>query len=140
MWWGDRLWRAWASDGDARDVGRETDVLRLFGLAEREFGAIGGLVNNAAVTGGFARVERVAAEAMERVVVVNVAGLMLCSREAVRRMSVRLGGTGGAIVNISSLVMRTGGAGEWVHYAASKAQWTVSRLAWRVKWRRKEFA
>ena len=88
--------------------------------AEREFGAVGGLVNNAAVTGGFARVEAIDARAVERMLAVNVLGTMLCSREAVRRMSVRHGGSGGAIVNISSLAARTGGAGEWVHYAASK--------------------
>jgi len=51
---------------------------------------------------------------------VNVAGTMLCSREAVRRMSLRNGGLGGSIVNISSIVARLGGAGDWVHYAASK--------------------
>jgi NAD(P)-dependent dehydrogenase (short-subunit alcohol dehydrogenase family) len=102
------------------DVSRETDILRLFEAAEKEFGAIGGLVNNAGVTGGFARVEAVTADAIARVLAVNVTGLMLCSREAVRRMSTKHGGKGGAIVNISSLVTRTGGAGEWVHYAASK--------------------
>ncbi|MGA7915123.1 MAG: SDR family oxidoreductase [Candidatus Acidiferrales bacterium] len=102
------------------DVAREEDVLRLFAAAEREFGAVGGLVNNAAVTGGFARVEAIEAREVERMLAVNVLGTMLCSREAVRRMSVRHGGGGGAIVNISSLAARTGGAGEWVHYAASK--------------------
>jgi NAD(P)-dependent dehydrogenase (short-subunit alcohol dehydrogenase family) len=102
------------------DVAREEDVLRMFDAAEREFGALGGLVNNAAVTGGFARVEALEARAVERVLAVNVLGTMLCSREAVRRMSVRHGGKGGAIVNISSLAARTGSAGEWVHYAASK--------------------
>ena len=59
-------------------------------------------------------------EALERVLAVNVSGTILCAREAVRRMSTRHGGKGGAIVIISSLVARTGGAGEWVHYAASK--------------------
>ena len=102
------------------DVAREEDVLRMFDLAEREFGTIGGLVNNAAVTGGFARVEGLEARAVERMLAVNVLGTMICSREAVRRMSLRRGGSGGAIVNISSLAARTGGAGEWVHYAASK--------------------
>jgi NAD(P)-dependent dehydrogenase (short-subunit alcohol dehydrogenase family) len=109
--------RAVAMQGD---VGRETDILRLFKSAEKQFGVIGGLVNNAGVTGGFARVEGVTADAIAQVLAVNVAGLMLCSREAVRRMSTKLGGKGGSIVNISSLVARTGGAGEWVHYAASK--------------------
>ena len=109
--------RALAVQGD---VAREEEVLRLFDSAEREFGAVGGLVNNAAVTGGFARVEALDARAVKRVLAVNVLGTMLCSREAVRRMSSRRGGKGGAIVNISSLAVRTGGAGEWVHYAASK--------------------
>jgi len=102
------------------DVGLETDIVRLFETAEREFGPMGGLVNNAGVTGGFARVEAVQADAISRVMAVNVTGLMLCSREAVRRMSTRRGGRGGSIVNVSSLVARTGGATEWVHYAASK--------------------
>jgi NAD(P)-dependent dehydrogenase (short-subunit alcohol dehydrogenase family) len=78
------------------------------------------LVNNAGVTGGFARVEEVSAEAIHRVLAVNVAGAILCAREAVRRMSTRRGGTGGAIVNVSSRAAHTGAAGEWVHYAASK--------------------
>jgi NAD(P)-dependent dehydrogenase (short-subunit alcohol dehydrogenase family) len=109
--------RALAVQGD---ISRESDTLRVFETAENEFGPIEGLVNNAGVTGGFARVEAIRADAIAQVLAVNVAGLMLCSREAVRRMSVRLGGSGGSIVNISSLVARTGGAGEWVHYAASK--------------------
>ena len=102
------------------DVSREEELLRLFEVAERELGPIGGLVNNAGVTGGFGRVEELHADAVARVLAVNIAGTMLCSREAVRRMSVRRGGMGGSIVNISSLASRTGGAGEWVHYAASK--------------------
>jgi NAD(P)-dependent dehydrogenase (short-subunit alcohol dehydrogenase family) len=102
------------------DVSREEGVAELFETAERELGAIGGLVNNAGVTGGFARVEELQAETLAEVLAVNVTGAILCSREAVRRMSTRRGGNGGAIVNISSLAARTGGAGEWVHYAASK--------------------
>src|SRR5580658_9723942 len=102
------------------DVGDEAQVVRLFETAERELGPIGALVNNAGVTGGFARVDALDAAAVSEMLRVNVIGTMLCSREAVRRMSMRHGGSGGAIVNISSLVARTGGAGEWVHYAASK--------------------
>jgi NAD(P)-dependent dehydrogenase (short-subunit alcohol dehydrogenase family) len=102
------------------DVGREEDIVRLFETAERELGSIGGLVNNAGITGGFARVEDVTADAVAQVLNVNIAGAILCAREAVRRMSTRRGGGGGAIVNISSCASRTGGAGEWVHYAASK--------------------
>ena len=94
--------------------------MRLFETAERELGPIKALVNNAGVTGGFARVEEVSSAAIATVMAVNVGGTILCSREAVRRMSKRHGGSGGAIVNISSLAARTGAAGEWVHYAASK--------------------
>ncbi len=102
------------------DVSREEEILRLFKTTVRELGPIGGLVNNAGATGGLFRVEAVPAKAIAQVLATNVAGTMLCSREAVRRMSVRHGGAGGSIVNISSLAARTGGAGEWVHYAASK--------------------
>jgi NAD(P)-dependent dehydrogenase (short-subunit alcohol dehydrogenase family) len=102
------------------DVAREEDILRLFQTAERELGPIKALVNNAAITGGFARVESVSAAALAQVMAVNVTGAFLCAREAVRRMSTKRGGTGGAIVNISSRAAQTGSAGEWVHYAASK--------------------
>lgn len=102
------------------DVSREEDVVRMFEAAERELGLITGLVNNAGVTGGLTRVENVSASAIEKVLAVNVAGTILCAREAVRRMSTKRGGAGGAIVNLSSRAAYTGGTGEWVHYAASK--------------------
>jgi NAD(P)-dependent dehydrogenase (short-subunit alcohol dehydrogenase family) len=114
-----------ANDGRAiaiqADIAREADIVHLFETAERELGPIKALVNNAAVTGGFARVEEVTSAALANVFAVNVSGAILCAREAVRRMSTRRGGTGGAIVNISSIAARTGSPGEWVHYAASKA-------------------
>jgi NAD(P)-dependent dehydrogenase (short-subunit alcohol dehydrogenase family) len=103
------------------DVASERNVVRLFEEAERALGPLRGLVNNAGVTGGFARVEEVSAEALSRVLAVNVAGAFLCAREAVRRMAPRRGGAGGAIVNVSSIAARLGSPGEWVHYAASKA-------------------
>src|ERR1700733_13126844 len=102
------------------DGAREEDVIRFFETAARELGPIKALVNNAAITGGFARVESVSAAALAQVMAVNVTGAFLCAREAVRRMSTKRGGTGGAIVNISSRAAQTGSAGEWVHYAASK--------------------
>ena len=102
------------------DVACEQDIVRLFETAERELGPIKALVNNAAITGGFARVEAVSEKALAQVMAVNVTGAFLCAREAVRRMSTRHGGTGGAIVNISSRAAKIGSAGEWVHYAASK--------------------
>jgi NAD(P)-dependent dehydrogenase (short-subunit alcohol dehydrogenase family) len=102
------------------DISQEQDILRLFETAERELGPIKALVNNAGITGGFARVEEVSAIAIDNVFAVNVRGTILCSREAVRRMSTKRGGSGGTIVNISSRAAHTGAAGEWVHYAASK--------------------
>jgi NAD(P)-dependent dehydrogenase (short-subunit alcohol dehydrogenase family) len=102
------------------DVAHEEHIIRLFETAERELGPIKALVNNAGVTGGFARVEEVSREAIDKVFAVNVAGAMLCAREAVRRMSTRRGGTGGAIVNISSRAAHTGAPGQWAHYAATK--------------------
>jgi len=102
------------------DISREADVLRLFEAAEQELGQVTGLVNNAGITGGFARVEEVTSATLTEVFSVNVIGAILCAREAVQRMSARNGGRGGAIVNISSRAAEIGGAGEWVHYAASK--------------------
>jgi NAD(P)-dependent dehydrogenase (short-subunit alcohol dehydrogenase family) len=102
------------------DVAREEDVIRLFETAERELGPVKALANNAAITGGFSRVESVTARTLAQVMAVNVTGAILCAREAVRRMSTSHGGTGGVIVNISSRAAKAGSAGEWVHYAASK--------------------
>jgi NAD(P)-dependent dehydrogenase (short-subunit alcohol dehydrogenase family) len=102
------------------DMAQEEDIVRLFQTAERELGPVKALVSNAAVTGGFARVEAVTAQAIEKVMAVNVTGAFLCAREAIRRMSTKHGGSGGAIVNISSRAAKIGSAGEWVHYAASK--------------------
>jgi NAD(P)-dependent dehydrogenase (short-subunit alcohol dehydrogenase family) len=102
------------------DMSRETDILNLFQVAEAALGPLGGLVNNAGITGGFARIDELGAESLAQVLALNVAGPILCAREAVRRLSTRHGGKGGVIVNVSSLAARTGGAGEWVHYAATK--------------------
>src|SRR5215471_15943373 len=102
------------------DVAQEADIVRLFEEAEEAFGAVYGLVNNAGITGGFFRIEEIQTKNLIDALVTNIAGPILCAREAVRRMSTRNGGQGGSIVNISSLAARTGGAGEWVHYAATK--------------------
>jgi NAD(P)-dependent dehydrogenase (short-subunit alcohol dehydrogenase family) len=102
------------------DVSDEREIVKMFQRSDRELGPLGGLVNNAGTTGGFARVREVTASALAEVLTVNVAGAMLCAREAVRRLSTESGGAGGSIVNISSIAARTGAAGEWVHYAASK--------------------
>jgi NAD(P)-dependent dehydrogenase (short-subunit alcohol dehydrogenase family) len=102
------------------DTSREADVLRLFDDAEKALGPLGGLVNNAGIIGGNSRVDALTAEALNRTMAVNVVGPFLCAREAVRRLSTRRGGQGGAIVNMSSVAARLGGPGEFVHYAASK--------------------
>jgi NAD(P)-dependent dehydrogenase (short-subunit alcohol dehydrogenase family) len=102
------------------DVAQEADVVRLFAEAESELGPVTALVNNAGIIGGIARVEAVSAAMLTELWAVNLSGTILCAREAVRRMSVRHGGAGGAIVNISSRAAHLGSAGEFVHYAASK--------------------
>ena len=103
------------------DVSDEDDVRALFDEAAM-LGPLTALVNNAAITGNTpGRLDEYDVEVVRRTLDVNVTGVFLCCREAVRRMSTRYGGDGGAIVNISSTAARTGSAGEWVHYAASKA-------------------
>ena len=109
--------RALAIQGD---VAREADILRLFETAERELGPIEGLVNNAGITAGMAKVMDVTPEQITDVLAANVTGSFLCAREALRRMARSRGGSGGVILNISSIAARIGGGGEWVHYAASK--------------------
>ena len=101
------------------DVGAEADVVALFAAADR-LGTVMGLVNNAGVVAEAARVEAMGAERLHRMMRVNVVGSLLCAREAVRRMSTRNGGRGGAIVNLSSVAARLGGAGQYVDYAAAK--------------------
>ena len=101
-------------------VADEAGVARLFERAERDLGPVAGLVNNAGITGPLTRLEDLEASDLARVLAVNVTGAVLCAREAVRRMSTRRGGPGGAIVNISSRAAQLGGAGEWIHYALTK--------------------
>ena len=102
------------------DVSSEPEVARLFDEAERALGPLGGLVNNAGILERQARLEDMDAARLSRVFAVNVIGAFLCAREAVRRMSTRRGGAGGAIVNVSSLASRLGSPEEYVDYAASK--------------------
>ncbi len=110
------------------DMAEEADILRLFETTERELGAVGGLVANAGITGSITRVEDMTTDAMRSVIGLNVIGLMIANREAVRRMSTKRGGKGGAIVNLSSIAPRIGSPNEFVHYAASKGAvdaWTL---------------
>lgn len=102
------------------DVSIEEDVGSMFETCDRELGALSGLVNNAAILETQTRVENIDRARLERVFATNVFGAFSCAREAVRRMSTRHGGAGGAIVNVSSVAARLGSAGEYVDYAASK--------------------
>jgi NAD(P)-dependent dehydrogenase (short-subunit alcohol dehydrogenase family) len=101
------------------DVSLEADVLSLFEAADR-MGRLTALVNNAGVLERQGPLLEMDAARLTRIMATNVVGPMLCAREAVRRMSTRLGGSGGAIVNVSSAAARTGSPGEYIDYAASK--------------------
>jgi NAD(P)-dependent dehydrogenase (short-subunit alcohol dehydrogenase family) len=102
------------------DVAIEADVVRLFERCDRLLGPLSGLVNNAGMLEHQMRVEDMDAGRLQRVLATNVTGSFLCAREAVRRLSTKHGGSGGAIVNVSSLAARLGAPGEYVDYAAAK--------------------
>ncbi len=102
------------------DVSQEDQVLRMYGELDRQLGRIDALVNNAGILERQMRVDEMSAERLLRVLSTNVIGAFLCAREAVRRMSPRHGGSGGAIVNVSSAAARLGSPNEYVDYAASK--------------------
>jgi NAD(P)-dependent dehydrogenase (short-subunit alcohol dehydrogenase family) len=103
------------------DVASERDVMRLFEAVDRDLGPVRAVVNNAGILETQTRVEHMDAGRLARVFATNVTGAFLCAREAVRRMSTAHGGSGGAIVNVSSRAAQLGAAGEYVDYAASKA-------------------
>ncbi|RQO77201.1 NAD(P)-dependent oxidoreductase [Aquitalea sp. FJL05] len=102
------------------DVSDEAQIIQLFAAVAARFGRIDGLVNNAGATAPMGRLDSFSAERIQHMLQLNVAGPMLCCREAVRRMSTRHGGRGGIIVNVSSAASRLGSAGEYIDYAASK--------------------
>ncbi|MDP3083183.1 MAG: SDR family oxidoreductase [Rubrivivax sp.] len=102
------------------DVADEAQVLAMFAAIDRELGPLAGLVNNAGVVDRASRVDDMSAARLQRMFAVNVLGSMLCAREALRRMSTRHGGAGGAIVNLSSVAARLGAPGQYVDYAAAK--------------------
>lgn len=101
------------------DVAVEADVLALFAAAD-VLGPLRALVNNAGVVDVPARVDEMSAARLTRMMTINIIGSFLCAREAVKRMSTKHGGAGGAIVNISSIAPRLGAPGQYVDYAASK--------------------
>jgi NAD(P)-dependent dehydrogenase (short-subunit alcohol dehydrogenase family) len=102
------------------DIGSEAAVLELYWQIDSALGKVSALVNNAATLEPKMRLDAMDASRMERVFTVNVLGSMLCAREAVKRMSMRHGGRGGAIVNVSSGAAKYGSPGEYVDYAAKK--------------------
>jgi NAD(P)-dependent dehydrogenase (short-subunit alcohol dehydrogenase family) len=103
------------------DVAVEQDVVRLFEQVDATLGRLTALVNNAGILDRQMRVQDMDAQRITRILATNVVGSFICAREAVRRMSTRNAGQGGAIVNISSRASRLGAPGEYVDYAASKA-------------------
>jgi NAD(P)-dependent dehydrogenase (short-subunit alcohol dehydrogenase family) len=102
------------------DVGDEAQVMAMFEKVDAKLGRLTALVNSAGIVDVTARVDEMSVARLERMFRVNVIGSFLCAREAVRRMSTRHGGTGGAIVNVSSAASRLGSPGQYVDYAASK--------------------
>lgn len=101
------------------DVGEEADVLAIFAAADA-LGPLKALVNNAGVIDVAARVDSMSLDRLTRMMRINIIGSFLCAREAVKRMSTRHGGKGGAIVNMSSIAPTLGAPGQYVDYAASK--------------------
>jgi NAD(P)-dependent dehydrogenase (short-subunit alcohol dehydrogenase family) len=108
---------ACAAEGD---VGTTEGIASIFSIVDKQFGRLDGLVNNAGVVDIPQRIDEMSPERLDRMFRSNVTGSILCAAEAVRRMSTRHGGRGGAIVNISSMAAILGGAGQYVDYAASK--------------------
>lgn len=102
------------------DVANEAQVLAMFEKIDARFGRLSALVNNAGVVDQTTRVDAITLARLQRMFAINVFGSFLCAREAVRRMSTRYGGPGGAIVNVSSAAARLGSPGQYVDYAAAK--------------------
>ena len=102
------------------EMADEASIVSLFQTVDREFGPVDAVVSNAGITGPTATIDKVTTQILDDVLGVNVRGVFLVIREATKRMATDLGGKGGAIVNVSSRASTLGGAGEWIHYGASK--------------------
>lgn len=109
-----------AADAIRGDVGQEADVEAMFALCQDRYGRLDGLVNNAGILPPSGRFEDIDLARWTNTFAINTAGTFLCCRQAVRMMSPRHGGNGGAIVNVSSMAATLGGAMEFTDYAASK--------------------
>jgi NAD(P)-dependent dehydrogenase (short-subunit alcohol dehydrogenase family) len=101
------------------DVAHEDQILAMFEQVD-QFGRLTALVNNAGVVDVSARLEDMPLARLQRMLAINVLGTMLCAREAIKRMSTRHGGAGGAMVNVSSAASRLGSPAQYVDYAAAK--------------------
>ena len=102
------------------DISKEEEVLELFSTVDDSLGKISALVNNAGILERQMRIEDMDEKRLNRVFITNITGSILCAREAVKRMSIKNGGNGGTIVNLSSAAARLGSPGEYIDYAASK--------------------
>jgi NAD(P)-dependent dehydrogenase (short-subunit alcohol dehydrogenase family) len=121
----DEVVRAIRADGGQAisvqaDVGDEAQIMAMFAQVDAKLGRLSGLVNNAGIVDLPSRVDEMSWARLERMMRINVLGSMVCAREAVRRMSTRHGGQGGAIVNLSSAAAKLGAPNQYVDYAASK--------------------
>ncbi|WP_168416174.1 SDR family oxidoreductase [Erwinia amylovora] len=102
------------------DISNEDEVVAMFACIDRQPGRLAALVNNAGILFQQATLEQLSAARINQVFATNVTGSFICCREAVKRMAYHHGGSGGAIVNVSSAAARLGAPGEYVDYAASK--------------------
>lgn len=102
------------------DAANEAATVALFEAVDRAFGPVQGLVNNAGITGSTSTLENITSETLDDVMGINVRGVFIATREAIKRMATDRGGKGGSIVNVSSIAAWLGGPNDWVHYAASK--------------------
>lgn len=102
------------------DISREEEVLRLFSETDRLFGNLKSLINNAGILDQQMRLEEMNVGRLNRIFSANITGQLICAREAIKRMSLKNGGQGGTIVNVSSIAAKTGAPNEYIDYAVSK--------------------
>lgn len=106
--------------GFQADAADEVATEALFASVDEAFGPLTALVTNAGITGSTSSLENITGSTLDQVMDINIRGVFLATRAAIKRMATDLGGAGGAIVNLSSMAANLGGPNDWVHYAASK--------------------
>jgi NAD(P)-dependent dehydrogenase (short-subunit alcohol dehydrogenase family) len=102
------------------DISKEKDILRLFSETDKLLGNLHSLINNAGILEQQMRLEEMDISRLNRIFAANITGQLICAREAIKRMSIKYGGHGGTIVNVSSIAARTGAPNEYLDYAVSK--------------------